>query len=225
MEKVVIFGASAGTRLIYSLLAEDSSYQIVGFTVDRKYIEEQEFCGLPVVPFEEIEAIYPPNECKMLVAILATRINKARAEKYLDAKAKGYQFITYISPKATTWPGMTIGENCFIADFVICRPEVVIGNNVFVFGGASIGIGSVIKDHAYIAARALLLGDNTVEEYAMVGANATILENITVARESVIGAGVVLHEDSKEKGVYRAPPPTLLPLPSDRLGRILFGKK
>jgi sugar O-acyltransferase (sialic acid O-acetyltransferase NeuD family) len=225
MEKVIIFGASAGARLVYSMLASDSRYQVVAFTVDRDYLEEQEYYGLPVIPFDEIDAIYPPSEYKMLVAILATRINKARAEKYLEAKAKGYQFITYISQKATTSPDLTVGENCFIADFVICRPEVAIGDNVFVFSSASIGIGSVIKDHAYIAVRALLLGENTVEPYAMVGANSTVLEGVTVARECVIGAGVVIHEDTQEKGVYRAVPPTLLPLSSDRLSRVLFRKK
>ena len=124
MEKVVIFGASAGARLIYSFLANDSRYHVAGFTVDRDYLKEQEMCKLPVVPFEEIEAIYPPGEYKMLVAVLAHRINKTRQEKYLQAKAKGYQFITYISPKATIWPGLTIGENCFIADLNRDRHKV-----------------------------------------------------------------------------------------------------
>ena len=224
MEKVIIFGASAGARLIYYSLAQDSSCQVVGFTVDRSYIKEPELCGLPVIPFEEVESIYPPSECKMLVAVLANRINKTREEKYLQAKAKGYQFISHISSKATTYPDLVIGENCFIGDFAICRPSVRIGNDVIIFSGASVGIDSVIKDHCYIAARALLLGENTVEPYAMVGANSTILEGVTVARECVIGAGAIVHEDTQEKGVYRAAPPTLLPLPSDKLSRVLFRK-
>ena len=114
MEKVIIFGASAGARLIYYSLAQDSSCQVVGFTVDRSYIKEPELCGLPVIPFEEVESIYPPSECKMLVAVLANRINKTREEKYLQAKAKGYQFISHISSKATTYPDLVIGEEYIV---------------------------------------------------------------------------------------------------------------
>jgi sugar O-acyltransferase (sialic acid O-acetyltransferase NeuD family) len=222
MEKVVIFGASVGTRIVYSSITQDSRYQVAGFTVDRNYLKEPKFCGLPVVSFDEIESVYPPNEYKMLVAVLANRINKTRAEKYHQAKAKGYQFINYISPKATTWPDLVLGENCFIGDFVICRPSLTIGNNVMVMTGALLGLDSVIKDHCYIAARASLLGENTVEPYSMIGANSTVLEGVTVARECVIGAGSVIHENTKEKGVYRVNPPTLLPLSSDKLGNILF---
>lgn len=225
MEKVVIFGNSAGTHLIYSLMMEDTAYQVEGFTVDKAYIKEEKFCGLPVVPFDEIEAIYPPGEYKMLVSILANRINKTRAEKYLLAKAKGYQFISYISSKATTSPDLIMGENCFISDFAICRPSVRIGNNVMIMSGSLIGLDSVIKDHCYIAARATLLGENVVEPYSFIGANATVLEGITVAREGVVGAGVVVHENTQEKGVYRVPPPTLLPISSDRLDHFLFRKQ
>jgi sugar O-acyltransferase (sialic acid O-acetyltransferase NeuD family) len=222
MEKVVIFGTSGGARLIYSSIVQDAIYQVAGFTVDRDYLDTKELYGLPVVPFEEIESTFPPGEYKMLVAILGHRLNKTREEKYQQAKAKGYQFITHISSKAFTYPDLVIGENCFIDNFVICRPSVQIGNNVIIFSGASIGIDSVIKDHCYIAARALLLGGNIVEPYSFVGANSTILENVKVARECMIGAGVVLHEDSQEKGVYRTTPPTLLPVSSDKLNRILF---
>ncbi len=222
MEKVIIFGASAGTHLLYSLLTSDSPYRVLGFTVDRAYLKEQDFCGLPVVPFEEVETIYPPNEYRMLVAVLGNRVNKTRAEKYLEAKAKGYQFISYVSSKATTWPDLVMGENCFISDFVVCRPSLVLGDNVMVMTGALLGLDTVLKDHCYIAARATLLGENTVEPYSFIGANSTVLEGVTVARECVIGAGAVIHEDTQEKGVYRVTPPTLMPLPSDKLERILF---
>jgi sugar O-acyltransferase (sialic acid O-acetyltransferase NeuD family) len=225
VEKLIIFGASAGARLIYHILTEDSAYQIAGFTVDREYVKEPEFCGLPVVPFDEVQAAFPPGEYKMLVAILGDRVNKTRAEKYLEAKAKGYEFISYVHSKATRSPDLIIGENCFISDFAICRPSVKIGNNVMVMSMALLGIDAVVEDHCYIAVRASLLGGNRIEPYSFIGANSTILEGITVARECVIGAGAVIHENTQAKGVYRVAPPTLLPLPSDRLAKFLFRKQ
>jgi sugar O-acyltransferase (sialic acid O-acetyltransferase NeuD family) len=225
MEKVVIFGTSAAAMLSHFSLTHDSPYEVVAFTVDQNYIKEEKLRGLPVVPFEEIESIYPPDDYKMLVSLLANRVNKTRAEKYQQAKAKGYKFISYISSRAITWPDLVVGENCFIGEGSICRPFLTIGDDVMIMPGAFLGHDSVIKEHCFIAARAVLLGAVTVEPYCSLGANSTILDGVTIARECVIGAGVVIHENTQEKGVYRANPPTLLPLPSDKLENLLFTRR
>ena len=188
-------------------------------------MKEQVFRGLPVVPFEEVESIYPPGDYKMHVAVFASRVNKTRAEKYQQAKEKGYELISYISSKAITWPDLVIGDNCFISEGSICRPFLKIGNDVIVMPGASLGHDTVIKDHCFISARATLLGAVTVEPYSIIGANATILDGVTVARECVIGAGSVIQANTQEKGVYKTNPPTLLPLPSDKLENILFARR
>lgn len=222
MEKVVIFGASSGVRLAYSLMQDNRRYQVVAFTVDQAYLQTDRFCGLPVVPFEELEAVYPPGEYKLWVAILGHRVNKTRAEKYAQAKARGYEFIRYVSPSAAVHPDVTMGENCYISDHAVCRAGVVLGNNVMVMSGAHVGLDSTLEDHVYVAARATLLGENSVGAYAFVGANATVLEGVAVARECFLGAGCVIHENTQAKGVYRVAPPTLLPVASDRLGNLLF---
>ena len=224
MEKVIIFGTSAAAVLSHFTLTHDSPYEVVAFTADRNYIKEEKLCGLPVVPFEEIESTFPPENYKMLVAISTSRVNKTRAEKYDQAKAKGYQLISYISSKAIIWPDLVVGDNCFISEGSICRPFLKIENNVTILAGASLGHNSVIQDHCFIAARAVLLGGVTVEPYACIGANATILDGVTVARACVIGAGAVIHENTQERGVYKTNPPTLLPLPSDRLENLLFAR-
>jgi sugar O-acyltransferase (sialic acid O-acetyltransferase NeuD family) len=225
MEKAVIFGTSAGAKSNYFYLAHDSPYQVVAFTVDRSYIKEETLSGLPVVPFEDIESAYPPDGHKMLVAVLASRVNKTRAEKYCQAKAKGYTLISYISSKAITWPDLIVGDNCSIGAGSMCGPSVKIGNDVMINPGACLGHDVVIKDHCFIASRTVILGAATVEPYCVLGANSTILDGVTVARECVIGAGAVIHENTKERGVYRVNPPALLPLPSDKLENILFRRQ
>ena len=224
MQKVVIFGTTKTAVRNHFYLTHDSPYQVTAFTVDRSYIKEDRFCGLPVVPFEEIECIYPPDDYRMFISILASRVNRTRAEKYQQAKAKGYELISYISSKATTWPGMTVGDNCFIGEGTICTPFPFpkIGNDVIIMAGVFIGHDSIIQEHCFIASHAVILGGVTVEPYCCIGANATIVGGVTVARECVIGAGAVIHEKTREKGVYRVDPPSLLPLPSDKLENILF---
>jgi sugar O-acyltransferase (sialic acid O-acetyltransferase NeuD family) len=224
-EKIVLFGTSAGAVQCHYTLTHDSPYEVVAYTVDRSYITEERLKGLPVVPFEEIESIFPPNSYKMLVAVLASRVNKTRAEKYDQAKAKGYEMIRYISTRALTWPDLVVGDNCVIHEGAICRPFAKIGNNVSILPGAFIGPDAVIKDHCYIGPRAVVLGAVTVEPYCVIGANSTILDGVTIARECVIGAGSFIHENTKEKEVYRVNPPSRLPLTSDKLENILFRRR
>lgn len=227
MEKVVIFGTTKAAVRNHFYLTHDSPYQVVAFTVDRSYMKQDTFCGLPVTPFEEVESVYPPSDYKMFISIYASRVNKTRAEKYYQAKAKGYELISYVSSKALTWPGMIVGENCFIGEGSICTPFPLpkIGNDVVIMAGVFIGHDSVIQEHCFVASRAVILGGVTVEPYCCIGANATIVGGVTVTRECVIGAGAVIHESTREKGVYRVDPPSLLPLSSDKLEHILFRRQ
>jgi UDP-3-O-[3-hydroxymyristoyl] glucosamine N-acyltransferase len=206
-KKTIIFGTSAAAVQCHFDLNHDSPHEVVAFTVDRRYIQEQVLLGLPVVPFETIESTHPPADFNMLVAVYTSRVNRTRAEKYEQAKKKGYELITFVSSKSITWPGMVVGDKCYISEGVICKPFIKIGNDVFVMPGAILGHYSAVKDHCFIASRATLLGGVTVEPYC------------------VIGAGAVINENTQEKGVYRVNPPTRLPLPSDKLGNLLFTRR
>ena len=46
----------------------------------------------------------------------------------------------------------------------------------------------------------------TVGDRSFLGSNATIRDGITTARECAIGAGAVITRDTRERGVYAAPP-------------------
>ena len=217
MEKIIIFGNGVFAEHIYYLLTHDNAFEVVAFTVDAKYIQDDRLFGLPVVPFETVDARFPPSEHKMTVAVSFQRINRLREEKYGQAKAKGYQLVTFCSPRATTYPNLVTGDNCIILENAIIGPYVVIGNNVIVASGAIIGHHVVLKDHCFISPGAVVLGGVTIEEYCLIGANATIKEEITVARESLVGSGVSITRNTLEKGVYLNPPAELYPKRSDEL--------
>jgi sugar O-acyltransferase (sialic acid O-acetyltransferase NeuD family) len=220
MAKIVIFGATELATLCHFFLTHDSPHRVAAFTVNQDYIKEQTLCGLPVLPFETIQSTHPPDEYSMLVAIWYGRVNKTRADKVLEAKAKGYQLIRYVSSKAITWPGLTVGENSCIFAGCICQPFARIGDNVMMRDGSIVGHHALIHDHCYLAPHAVVLGGATVEPYCFIGANATIRNDVTIARESIVGAGALILEDTQEKGVYKGNPAVLLPVPSDKLKRI-----
>jgi acetyltransferase-like isoleucine patch superfamily enzyme len=128
-EKVVLFGIGQNAEVAHTYLTYDSPYEISAFTVDSDWIDKDNFHNLPVVPFERIESLYTPEKYKMFIPISYTDINKLRKRKYFEAKEKGYQFISYICSKATTWPGLEVGDNCFIFEDNVIQPYAKIGEN------------------------------------------------------------------------------------------------
>ena len=217
MAKIVIFGATEMAKLSHFYLTHDSPHEVVAFTVDREYIKEETLYGLPVVPFEDVTCIYPPRDYKMRVAVLYGKVNKNRAQKYYEAKAKGYELINYISSKAITWPELVIGDNCWLADYVVCQPFSEIGSDISIMNGGTIGHDAVIGDHCFFSAQVAILGGARVGAYCFIGANSTIRNDVTIGDECVIGAGGLILQDVPEKRVYLGRPAVLSPMAADEI--------
>ncbi len=202
MKKVIIFGTGDIGQLAHFYFNHDSPYEIAAFTADGKFIREKELSGIPVVPFEDIEKSYPPDKFSMFIALSYREVNRIRAEKYEDAKSKGYELVSYISTKSVYWGDTEIGDNCFIFENQTIQPFVRIGSNVTIWSGNHIGHHSVIGDHCFITSHVVISGHVTIGPYSFLGVNATIRDGITVARECVIGAGATIVKNTVEKGVY-----------------------
>lgn len=220
MEKVILFGVGQVASRAYWYLTHDSPFEVAAFTVDRKYIENDRVFELPVIPFEDIESVFPPSDYKMFLSISFRGMNKLRAEKYYQAKAKGYKLINYVSSKATTWPGLVIGDNCLIQTNSVIEPFAEIGDDVTVGVNALVSHNAAIKDHCSIIHHAVVLGNVIVGPHCIIGANATIRDHVTIAKGCLIGAGALILEDTVENGVYKGNPAVLLPITSDKLKNI-----
>lgn len=204
MAKIVVFGTGQWAELAHFYLTHDSPHEVVGFSLDRDYIDSDSYKGLPVVPFDEVEKHFPPDQFKMFIPISFKRMNHARAEKYQNARDRGYELISYVSSKATTFPGFECGDNCFIFEDNTIQPFVKIGNNVIIWSGNHIGHHSVIKDHVMITSHVVISGCCTIEPYCFFGVNATVRDETIIARETLVGMAVTILKDTKEFEVYKA---------------------
>lgn len=220
-KRVIVFGNSTLSSLNHFYLTYDSPHKVVAFTVDSAYMTGASFNGLPIVPFEDLESTYPPTEYELSILLGYRNVNQLRAQKYDQAKIKGYNLINYISSRAVIWQNVTLGDNCYIYENAILQPFASIGNDVILGPGSLIGHHSTIKDHCFIAARTTLLGCVTVEPYCVLGANATITDSTTVGRESIIGSSALINRDVEERSVYISSGAQLLPKPSNELRRVL----
>ena len=214
---LVIFGSGDIAQLAHYYFSTDSNYEVVAFTVDANYIKETEFCGLPVVAFEDVAKNYPPDSYDFFVAVSYSKLNAVRKEKFLAAKEMGYKLVSFISSRATVLNEGRIGENCFIFEDNTIQPFVTIGNNVTLWSGNHIGHHSVIHDHTFIASHVVVSGGVEIGEQCFIGVNATVRDHIKVGDRCVIGAGALLLGDAEPDGVYLGSATERAKVPSTRL--------
>lgn len=204
MSKVVIFGIGKLADEAYFYLTYDSPHEIVAFTVDAAFQTKSEMFGCPVIPFEEVQEKYPPDDFRMFIAVAYQDLNRLRARKYTEAKAKGYELISYVNSRASNFGRVEIGDNCFILENTVIQPCARIGNNVSLWSGNHIGHHASIEDHSYLAGHVVISGSTVVEPYCFIGVNVTIGPEIRIGRESFIGAGSLITKSVEPKSVYIA---------------------
>jgi len=207
MARIVIFGIQDFASLAHFYLRHDSPHEVVAFSVSASYMPDQPvFQGLPVVPFEEVERIYPPTEYSFFVPMSHRKMNRLREMIYNQAKAKGYSLISYISSRATVFPGAQIGENCFILEDNTIQPFTPIGNNVVLWSGNHIGHHGQIKDHVFFTSHVVLSGHCIVEPYCFFGVNATIRDGLHIAEGTLVAMSACITKDTEPWGVYQGVP-------------------
>ncbi len=203
--KVIIFGTKDLAELAHYYLTNDSKYEVVAFTINKKYIKENTFHSLPVVPFEEIESLYPPSEFLFFAPMTGLKMNTLRKNIYEEGKLKGYKFISYISSKATLFDNK-IGENCFILEDNTIQPFTEIGDNVILWSGNHIGHHSKIDNHVFFTSHVVLSGHCHVKERAWFGVNSTIRDGITIGEGSLIAMGSLITKTTEDNSFYMGIP-------------------
>lgn len=201
MSKVVVFGTGSFAELVHYYLTHDSEHEVVAFTASGDHVTTDTFSGLPLVPFEEVTRLYPPDTHAMYVAVGYRQVNRVRAGIYAEAKAKGYTLVSWVSSRCTNYAA-SIGDNCFIFEDNTLQPFVTIGNDVVLWSGNHIGHHSTVGDHCYITSHVVVSGHCHVEPYCFLGVNATLRDSITVAESCVIGAGALIMKSTTPRQVY-----------------------
>lgn len=216
MAKVIIFGIGQIAEIAHFYLTNDSEHDVVAFTVDQEYIDRDSFHDLPIVPYEKLSETHPPSEYKLFIPISYKKVNKLRAEKFADAKAKGYECVSYISSKATYY-NTPVGENCFIFENNVIQPYTKIGDNCILWSGNHIGHHTTIEDHCFLASHVVVSGSVTIGAYSFIGVNATIRDNVKVGKENVIGAASLILNDTEDRAVFSPKETEKARVPSNRL--------
>ena len=204
MADLVIFGAGDIARLAHHYFSTDSPHRVVAFTVDAAYKAADEFQGLPVVPFDEVMATYPPASHRMFVAMSYARMNQVRAAKYGAAKALGYELASYVSSRCSFLSQFPPGDNCFVLEDNTVQPFVTLGSNVTLWSGNHIGHDAAIGDHTFVSSHVVISGHVRVGTHCFLGVNSTIRNNVSIGDHTLVGAGALIMKNTPARSVYVA---------------------
>lgn len=210
-KKLVIVGAGELGEIAYEYFTDDSEYEVIAFAVEAQYRNIDEMRGLPVIDFEKIKDIYPPDHYYVFVAITYVKLNRARRRLYRECKAMGYTCASYISSHSFFWKNAEIGENSFIFEDNTVQYHVKIGNNVILWSGNHIGHRTVIRDDTWLTSHVVVSGFCDIGSGCFIGVNASIGDNVTIADDVVLGVGALTVKDLTQKGrVYMGAPAKLV---------------
>jgi len=222
-KKLVIFGTGELGTLARYYFDNDSPYQVVAFTADDEFVQFDAFEGVPLVKFSDVAKRFPPVEFEMHVALSYMKLNQTRAQKYEEAKAKGYTLASYVCSRSVHWPDLSIGDNCFILENQTIQPTVKVGNNVMIWSGNHIGHGTVIGDHTYISSHVCIAGHTQIGTRCFLGVNATAKDFIKIGNDVFVAMGALVTRDIEDGSVVLGAKGEILE--PDSKGAVVLKKK
>jgi sugar O-acyltransferase (sialic acid O-acetyltransferase NeuD family) len=205
MNKVIIFGDKDFAELAHYYLTIDSEYEVVAFAVNKSYLQNDNFKGLPLVAFEDVERNFSPQNHRFFSPMAPRDMNISREKIYQAIKKKNYDCISYISSKATIFNN-NIGENCFILEDNTLQPFTDIGDNVIMWSGNHIGHHGKVDDHTFFSSHVVMSGHCHIKSYCYLGVNATIRDGLTLAEGTCLGMAATLTKETEPWKVYIGSP-------------------
>lgn len=220
MKPVILFGAGKVAEVVHYYFENESPFEVAGITCDRSQIGTPAFQGHEIVPFEEVQRVFPPADFHLFIAIGYQHMNDVRAERVAQAREMGYRLASFVHERAALPKDAEIGENCFIMNHALIQPRVRLGHNVFVWSGAMIGHHTNIGDHCWITSTASICGDVTVGKNCFFAANSTAGNGIRIGDRCFLGANALVTKDLPNSSVVVQQASPTLSLTSDQFIRM-----
>lgn len=215
--EVVVFGLGETASLAWYALSHDSPWRVTAFTVDALFMAVTELHGLPVLPFDSLPGICPPDRCHLHLPIGWKEMNGLRRRQMVAARAMGYQFVSYVATGTRLWASTVLGANAIVQRGAVIEPFARIGDGCCIYQRAVIGLDAVLGDCCYVASDAVVGPGAEIGEGCVLGLGCTIAEGVKVGPGCFVGAGAVVTEDAAGNGVYLGIPARRQTTPADRL--------
>ena len=165
MDKIFIIGTTEYSFMIHSMIEQEKQYEVVGHTVNEKYIEENEdICkkkGTRLYAFEKLhDFVYSNDRVNVVNTVGYSNMNQMRQKMYEQCRALGYRSVNYISNRAVCFSEIH-GSGNIIFPGAYIGTNVDMGNNNVVYAGSVLTHDIIVGDHNFIAANSTVGGDGS----------------------------------------------------------------
>jgi len=202
---LAIFGTGQIAEMVAFYFQHDYGRDTRVFIVDDEFKVEDHAFGRPVLTSSEAAETLEPKQTDVFVALAYSGMNTLRREKLNWVKGLGFGTVSYVSPRATIYPNVFVGENCLILEDNTLQPFTTISDNVTLWSGNHIGHHSTIEEDAFVSSHVVISGGVRVGKGCFLGVNCTIRDHVTLGARTLVGAGVTILGDTEEESVYIAP--------------------
>ena len=204
MKNIIIFGTTDFGRLMKYYIEQDDHRKVVAFTVNCAYINSEEFCGLPVIPFEELKKHFSPAGFDVLIAIGNNKMNNIRKSVFAAVKKSGYNVASFFHSSSSIH-SKDIGEGNIILESCLVYPY------------SKIGCGNLLWDHILISHDCIVGDFNTFSSYADLcgyvhignngyfGKHCILHDEVIIADYTLVGAAAYVKNNTKPYGVVVPP--------------------
>jgi sugar O-acyltransferase (sialic acid O-acetyltransferase NeuD family) len=201
MRDLVIFGATDLAGMVRYYAMEEHKRNIAAFVVDAGYRTQEQFHGIPVIEWPDLQSRFTPanTDCFIAVGYRVMRRRRAVYEQVLEA---GYRCINLVSPSSYVATSVDMGENNLVFPGVVIEPGVQLGVNNIIWSNATICHDTVIGSHNFIAANVTLGGHARVGDGNFIGFSATVLHHTVVGNEVLIGAQTLVRQPTRDLHQY-----------------------
>ena len=190
-KNIVIFGATDFGRLMqYYFKKDDPAREVVAFTNDRAYMTSQKYCGLPLIPFEELSAHYPPDGFDVLIAIGNKHMGDIRKSIFQKLKQNGYCIASFIHSSCSIH-SEDLGEGNILLENCLVYPFAKIGSGNLLWDHVLISHDCVVGDFNTFSSYADLCGYVTIGSNGYYGKHCVIQEHADIADYTLIGANAL----------------------------------
>jgi UDP-3-O-[3-hydroxymyristoyl] glucosamine N-acyltransferase len=196
VKPVIVYGTTVIAKMLFFDSADNPDFHIAAFAADPEYVSGDSFLSVPLIPFDQVEQIYSPENFDMIAAVAGSSDMRGHAAYYLRAKAKGYTIRKYVSQRAVVTLGTKMGENSIVFPFAYIGPEGVIEENVIIRQNAYLGHNIGVGSHSFIGVGCQIGGGCKVGSFSYLSIGSTITDHIVLGRETLVGAGSVVINDT-----------------------------
>ncbi len=220
LKDVVMISVGSAAEVLAYYLDHMSGLNLVGFVVDRAFLTEQEFLGRPVTAWEDLTARYPPGTVKLIGPPTYARLNTYRRDRYIEGKAWGYEFASYVHPGSMVMTD-DIGDHCVILHGVTVLPRTRICDNVVIWCDTHVGHHCVIGAHTFLSAQVGIAGNTIIGEECYLAGKVGVTNGRRIGERSAIMNAALVKDDVPDDSVIVGPDAISKPYPSGRIKRLL----